>query len=189
RRPSLFISASTINRCAEFLICLLNYGLVSKGWEYVARIDSNGNTRRVSAKLDASCRLLLQTEKTDGLKLICNAFSDQNAEVMILDQDLQITKKFEYPNIGMTHLGHVYSLADGSVILFGSTKSLMSAFLPTLLLYRADGSLLGKYEFEGMKNQGWIADGLPTGVPGEFVAIRATGNPSSKTAMTFIRRR
>jgi hypothetical protein len=172
----------------DMLQAMPNGDLVFIGIEAVVRIDPQGNLL-AQESIDAGCRLLRQPVPTDQLKLICYTYVEKRVpEIVELGPKLRVIKKTPFPISDNVGVAQAYALADDSLVVFGSTRSWRSNFIPAVFLFSSTGSLIAKHEYEKKEDEGGVTDGMPTGTAGEFVIIRATNEPDARTTMTFLKR-
>lgn len=167
--------------------------LVLQGENSFVRLDASGyNLQEV--ELDASCRWVNYVDPTEENHFLCNADNGNPSimpEIIKVKADKKTVLRLSWPDfkktVGEIGPSKIYGTANGGYVIFGATTGRLQRFIPTVVEVSGDKSIIAKKVFVGLKEEG-ITDGMPTGLPGEYVVIRPVIHKEACTAMTFLRR-
>jgi hypothetical protein len=172
---------------------LSNGDLAILGLDSFVRLDADGTTLQ-DIDIDASCTWITHAEANEDAQFFCKTNDDRPEVIPYLakidrlsKEDKKMTPPSFKEQVGAIGLAQVYAEADGSYILFGATSGKLQTFIPIVIGINDNQSEIAKKEFIGM-NEDAIIDGIPTGLPGEYVVIRPVLRGKACTAMTFLRR-
>lgn len=185
--------ASELNTVNISVRSLSNGNLVLESLDDLFLLDPKGDViKRVS--LDGPCVWVNHQNSIDNLQFLCHANESiiTTPHIIKLDDEFNKIGDIKYSNFknspGNIGLSSVVANPNGSMVIFGSTTGLINPFVPLIVELNANQSVVARYEIHGLNEDGFTA-GLPTAIPGEYVAIRPVLlRDKARTAMTFLRR-
>lgn len=170
-----------------------NGDLIFYGLDSVVRLSANGKTLQ-EVDLDGSCVWVAFATPSDRIQFLCHTNDErlttvpQLVEVDRVHEGSQVTELSHFrESVGTIGLSRPYGMPGGTYIFFGTTWGDLQRFIPTVVELGVNQSVVAKKEFIGLK-EGVMTDGMPTGLPGEYVVIRPVLRDKACTAMTFLRR-
>lgn len=181
---------NTVNGIAR---SLSNGNLVLESLDDLYLLNSKGDVIK-RARLDGPCVWVNHQNLIDNLQFLCHA----NESIITTPHMVKLDKEFnqigdivysKFKNSpGNIGLSSVVAAPDGSIVVFGVTTGSIYRFVPLIVELDANQSVVARYEIHGL-NEGVFTAGLPTAVPGEYVAIRPVLlRDKARTAMMFLRR-